>query len=207
MMRELDTTRIAHLYSTMSLQSYAPHVHILEKGTTVYRAKASKELIESGQFFAINRDRSENQYGGVLGIFHVKKDLRLVELTAEATMDWLNTYHNAQYKVLRKYLDHDNHDPVPFGAAVDSSFADNDGVAGIMVTALQEAIDRENHRQYSYDGWFIPKDKVWPPSSKNAGRDFHSEAMLFNWRDCMTAVQYVENAVPTEEGGVLCCIL
>lgn len=174
----------------MSLQSYAPKVHTLPMGNYVYRTKDSVDLIEAGKYFAIERERSE-PYGNILGIFRVKKDLKLIDLTAEATKDWMETYHRNDYQVLARYLDTAKTPPVPYGAEVNSPFADNDGVAPDMEKALWRAMNKEVGSHYKCDGWFIPKNIVWPPSSDNAGEPFHSEVMLYDWRSCLSAEYYL----------------
>ena len=174
----------------MSSQSFAPKVHTLREGEYVYRTKDSVELIEAGSYFTIEQERSE-QYGKILGIFRVKKDLSLVDLTAEATKDWMQRYHRGEYQVLASYLDIVNSPPVPWGAEVNSPFADNDCVAPEMKKALWRVMNKEVGSHYKCDGWFIPEEIVWPPSSENAGEPFHSEVMLYDWRSCLSAEHYL----------------
>lgn len=131
-------------------QSLAPALCIIRKDTRI--------LIEEGKFFAINRNRAES-YGRELGIFTSTKDLRLITLTDEATIDWMKVYQSQHYNVLEEYLDLENHLPVAYGAAVDSSFADNDGVAPTMVATL-EVIVQEMAPMFKYDGWYIPDEKL-----------------------------------------------
>lgn len=175
----------------MSFQSYAPAVQNIRKDTIVYRTKDSLDMIKNGKYFAFARERSA-EYGKVVGTFRVEKDLRLVDLTAQNTIDWMEEYHRDQFQVLSRYLDLQNHSPVPYGDAVDSAFADNDNVAPAMEEALWVVMNKEKGQQYKCDGWYIPPNKLWPPSSKNAGESFHSEVMLFDWRQCLSFQEYEE---------------
>lgn len=167
------------------LQSVAPEVVSVSKEVRVYRSKSTKEQIYNGRYFAIEKERSAvyaNKGSGFIATFRATRDLKLVDLTAQGTIDWMNCYCPAQFEVLEKYLDLNHTDPRPYGAVLNAPFADNDNCAPAMESALQIALQKDNRNA---DGWCIPQGKKWPPSSKNNGSPFHSEIMLYNWRDCL----------------------
>lgn len=153
------------------------------KDSLVYRGKTNVNLVQTGNWFAYDKNVAISYAGnrGVVCTYKVTRNLNLVDMQGENTRDYILSYSPSADNPYEQYISSGDLEPVPKGEDQKILYVDMDGTAAEMKKFLETLAIRE-------DGWWVGDEARWPPSSKNKGHKFHSEVMIFKPRESLQLV-------------------